>query len=160
MDKREFWATKPKLPTFQTVTFTHPVWITPVRLVSNVFAEVTLGGNVYTPAPMSIEPPKKQGDSGVSMSISFPRQVVGRQFKAKLREIAAAGSRDPIEIVYAEWLGETDAPKVTWPMFVADQQGVAFNSTTVQVTGAIDNPMRRSVAPIYDPAVFTGLQSA
>lgn len=160
MDKREFWATKPKAPTFQTVTFTHPAWAFPVRLVANVFDSVTLGGESYTPAPMSIEPPKKQGDAGISMSISFPRQVVGRIFKARLREIEAAGSREPIEILYAEWLGETDAPKVTWPLYVGDQQGVAFNSTTVQVTGAIDNPMRRQVAPIYDPAVFTGLQSA
>lgn len=160
MDKKEFWAQKPSLPSYRTITFTHPVWATPVRLVSDVFAAVMLGGNSYTPAPMTIEPPAKNGDAGIVMTISLPRQVVGRQFKAKLQEVIAAGSREPIGILYAEWLGEIDAPKVTWPLFVADQQGVAFNSTTVQVRGSIDNPMRRNVAPIYDPAVFTGLQSA
>lgn len=160
MDKAEFWAKKPKLPTFRTVTFTHLVWATPRRLVADVFAEVTLGGNVFTPAPMTIEPPTKKGDAGVVMSITMPRQVVGRQFKAALAEIIAAGSRDPITVLYEEWLGETDAPKVAWPMFVSDQSGVAFNATTVQVSASIDNPMRRSVAPIYDPAVFTGLQTA
>lgn len=160
MDKAEFWATKPKLATFQTVTFSHPAWAFPIRLVANVFDSVTLGGESYTPAPMTIEPPQKNGEAGVVMTIGLPRQVVGRQFKSKLREIVATGSREPIGILYAEWLGEIDAPKVTWPLFVADQQGVAFNSTTVQVRGSIDNPMRRNVAPIYDPAVFTGLQSA
>ncbi len=160
MDKAEFWAQKPKLPTYRTITFTHPVWATPVRLVADVFAAVTLGSNSYTPAPMTIEPPAKKGDAGIVMTITFPRQVVGRQFKAKLAEIVSAGSRAPIEVLYAEWLGETDAPKVTWPLFVADRQGVAFSATAVQVSASIDNPMRRSVAPIYDPAVFTGLQSA
>mgnify|MGYP002144530013 CR=1 FL=1 len=44
MDKREFWSTKPREPRFDTVTFEHDEFDAPFRLVSNVFAEVTLGG--------------------------------------------------------------------------------------------------------------------
>lgn len=158
MDKREFWATKPPLPTFETIAFAHPSFAATFRLVANVFAPVTLGGNVYTPAPMEIQPPAQTGDGQAVMSITFPRQVVGRQFKGQLRLIAAAGSRAPITITYARWLGETDAPKVTWVMYAAEAGGINFDAQGVTVRGTIDNPMRRDVSPVYLPDVFTGLE--
>lgn len=155
----EFWATKRRKARFDTVTFEHPEFDAPFRLVANVFAEVTLGGDVYTPAPMEIGPPAQNGDAQPRLSITFPRAVVGRQFKQQLRMIEAAGSRDPIEVTYAIWLEDTGAPKITWPLYAADKGGIRFSADAVQVSATLDNPMTRSAAPIYDPAVFTGLQS-
>jgi hypothetical protein len=158
MDKREFWSTRNPGAVYETVTFDHPEFDAPFRLVANKFAEVTLGGNVYTPAPMTLKPPEQKGGARPKMTIAFPRQVVGRQFKQQLRLIAAAGSREPITVDYAVWLGETDAPKVTWPLYVSDEGGVNFTTKAVQVGATLDNPMKRFVALIYTPDVFTGLE--
>lgn len=159
MDKREFFATKNPAPVYETVTFSHPEFAAPFRLVANKFAAVTLGGNSYTPASMQIKPPDQKGGQRPVLTLGFPRQVVGRQFKQQLQLIAAAGSREPIAITYAMWLGETDAPKVTWNLYASDDGGVGFNTTTVQVQATLDNPMRRAVAPVYTPDVFTGLET-
>ena len=159
MDKREFWSTKPREPRFDTVTFAHDEFDAPFRLVSNVFAEVTLGGDVYTPAPMAIKFPDQTGDVQPRMLITFPRQVVGRQFKQQLRLIQAAGSVDPITVTGAIWLKDTDAPKVTWVLYASDRGGVNFDAEHVQVSATLDNPLQRDVASIYRPDVFTGLRA-
>lgn len=159
MDKREFWSTKPRDPRFDTVTFEHPEFDAPFRLVCNVFASVTLGGNVYTPAPMAIKFPDQTSDVQPRMLITFPRQVVGRQFKQQLRLIQAAGSLDPITVTGSIWLKDTDAPKVTWELYASDQGGIGFDADYVQVSATLDNPMRRRVAPVYDVDTFTGLQA-
>lgn len=158
MDKREFWSTKNPGAVYETVTFEHPEFAAPFRLVANKFEAVTLGGNSYTPAPMTIKPPAQKGGERPRMTIAFPRQVVGRQFKQQLALIAAAGSREPIAVTYAVWLAETDAPKVTWSLYAADQGGIGFSTTQVQVQATLDNPLRRAVAPVYQPDVFTGLE--
>lgn len=156
----EFWASKRRAARYDTITFEHPVFVAAIRLVANVFAEVTLGGNVYTPAPMEIGPPAQNGDAQPRLTITFPRAVVGRQFKQQLALVTAAGSREPIECTYAVWLEDTAAPKFTWPLFVSDAGGVRFDRDSVQVHASLDNPMLRFGQPVYDPATFTGLQVA
>ena len=157
MDKRVFWASKSPLPEFHTITFTHPSFDAPFRLVANQFAEVTLGGYVHTPAGMTIRPPEQRSDTPPRLPLSFPRQVVGREFKAQMRKVYASGSRQPISVTYAIYLGGTDSPQVTWQLYVAEQGGIQFTRESVQIIATDDNPMRRNVALIYDPAVFTGL---
>lgn len=158
MDKAEFWATKNPAPVYETVVFGHPSFSSPVRLVRNKFAAVTLGGNVYTPAPMQFRWPEQKGDAQPRMTISLPRAVVGRTVKQRLRQLQASGSRAPITVTAAMWLGETTAPKATWSLYVSDASGIAFSNEAVQIVATLDNPMRRQVGPIYDPAVFTGLE--
>jgi hypothetical protein len=158
MDKATFWATKSPLPEFHAVTFDHPAFAAPIRLVANQFAPVTLGGFEHTPAPMTIKPPDQTSDARVRLQITFPRAVVGRAFKQQLALVAESGLRAPITVVYAIFLGEVDAPKLTWELYVSDAAGVAFGAESVQVTATDDNPMRRSVGLIYDPSVFTGLE--
>lgn len=158
MDKRTFWATKSPEPEFHAVTFAHPSFSDTFRLVSNQFEDVTLGGFVHTPTPMTIKPPEQSSEAQPRLTMAFPRQVVGREFKRQIRLIELSGSREPINVTYSVYLGDTDVPQVTWQLYVSDQSGIQFNADTVQVTASDDNPMRRAVAPIYDPAVFTGLE--
>lgn len=155
----EFWASKRRKARFDAVVFAHPEFSSTFRLVANVFAIVTLGGNVYTPAPMDIGPPAQNAEAQPKLTITFPRAVVGRQFKQQLLLVEAAGSRDPISVTYEIWLEDTDAPKFTWPLYVSDRGGIRFSADAVQVTASLDNPMTRFGQPIYDPAVFTGLQA-
>jgi hypothetical protein len=126
--------------------------------VANQFEEVTLGGFVHTPAPMTIQAPEQKGDAQPRMTIVFPRAVVGREFKRQLKLIQASGVIAPIVIDYAIYTGDTSAPQVTWQLYASDKSGVQFGADAVQVTATDDNPMRRAVGPIYDPAVFTGLE--
>lgn len=152
----EFWASKRRKARFDTIAFAHAEFDATFRLVANVFTEVTLGGNVYTPAPMDIAPPSQNGDAQPRLTLTFPRAVVGRQFKQQLRLVEESGSRVPITCTLATWLEDTDAPKITWPLYV---QSVRFNREAVQVAASLDNPMQRYGQRIYDPAVFTGLQT-
>ena len=158
MDKAVFWSTKSPLPEFHAITFSHPAMAVPFRLVANQFAAVTLAGHVHTPAPMTIKPPDQSSDAQPRMTLAFPRQVVGREFKRQLAIIVASGSREPITVTYAIYLGDTDAPQLSWDLYVSESSGITFSAESVQVVATDSNPMRRAVAPIYDPAVFTGLE--
>jgi hypothetical protein len=158
MDKSTWWATKPALAEYHAVVFEHPAFERPFRLVANQFAEVTLGGNVHTPAPMSIKPPDAKSDGQPRLNLAFPRQVVGREFKRQLRRITASGSRAPIAVTYAIYLGDTSAAQLTWRLYAAEDGGVTFDAQGVRVSATDSNPMRLSAGVIYDPAVFTGLE--
>lgn len=158
MTKEEFWAAKSPLPQYQAVVFEHPAFEASIRLVADVFEEVTLGGHVHTAAPMSIKPPDKSGEATAKLTLAFPRAVVGREFKRQLRRIRDAGYRDPIVVRYSVYLGDTSAPQVSWLLYAAEEGGVVFNTDQVQVSATVDNPARRNVAVIYDPSVFTGLE--
>ncbi len=157
MDKREYWTTKPPLPEYEALTFTHPSFSAPIRLVVNQFAAVTLGGNVHTPVPGQVKVPDQAGGQ-VRLTLVFPRAVVGAEFKRQLRLVQASGSVAPITCGYALYLADTVAPEVTWELYVADQGGVTITPEAVQVVASDDNPMRRPAALIYDPATWTGLQ--
>lgn len=158
MDKAEFWSKKPAaLPEYEAITFDHPEFSAPFRLVANVYEEVTLSGNVHTPAGMQIKRPELRTDGQPKLVLGFPRQYVGAQFKEQLRLLQAAASTDPIEVLFEIYTGDTSAPAVTWPLFIADAGGIVFSRDAVQVTATLDNPMRRGVALIYTPQVFTGL---
>lgn len=156
MTPQEFWATKSPLPEFHSITFSHPAFEAPIRLVANQFAAVTLGGFAHQPVPMTIKPPDQTGNAQAKLSMAFPRQVVGREFKRQLK--LTAGSRAPIAVRYALYLDELATPALTWNLYVSDAGGVTFSADGVQVTATDDNPMRRSAAVIYEPGVYTGLE--
>lgn len=158
MDRRTYWATKSPLPQFEAVAFSHPAFAgEPLRLVANQFAPVTLGGFEHLPAPMTLSPPRIGPDSRPTLGIVFPRAVLGVAFKRLLRLVDAYASPQPIDVVYSVYCGDTAAPEVTWELFVGDSDGVTFTADAVSVSAVDNNPMLRRAAPIYDPAVFTGL---
>ncbi len=157
MDRREFWATKATVPVWHAIVFDHPALASPIRLVANQFSAVTLSGQVHTPVPMSVQPPENSGNAPPKLTVSFPRQVVGREFKRQMAIIAASGSREAITVTLSVYYGSTSAPETSWTLYVAEQGGITFSADAVQVVATDDNPMRRSVALIYAPAVFTGL---
>lgn len=158
MDKAEFWATKSPLAQYHAIVFDHAEFATPFRIVANQFDTVTLDGNAHLPVPMQIKAPDVGIDSTAPLTMAFPRQVVGRQFKAALALVAAAGSRDPVQVTYSVYLGVTSSPQITIVRYISDRAGVQFRGDVVQVQATVDNPMRRAPGLIYDPATFTGLE--
>jgi len=156
MNRAEFWATKSPLPEYHTITFNHPNFAGPIRLVANQFDAVSLGGNDYQPAPMTIKPPDQTSGNQAKLNLAFPRQVVGREFKKQLALIGA--SREPITVNYSVYLDDLITPALSWNLYASDTGGITFGADSVQVSATDDNPMRRRVAPVYDPTVYTGLE--
>ena len=158
MDKTEFYGVRRPLPEYHAIAFEHPVFTAPIRLVANQFAEVTLGGDVYIPAPMTVQPPERRGDANPKLTLSFPRAVVGRAFKQQLALIREVANAEPIRVRYDVYLGDRVTPEITWRLYVSDAGGVVFGAESVSVSAVDDNPMRRGVGLIYTPETFTGLE--
>lgn len=159
MDARTFWGSKSPLAEFHAVAFSHPALQAPIRLVANQFAPVTLGGLVHRPVPMTIKPPDQAGDGQARLQLAFVREVVGREFKQKLKVIAASGSREPIDVLYSVYLGDTATPAITWALYASESGGITFTTDSVQVVCTDNNPMRQVAALIYTPDVFSGLEA-
>lgn len=158
MTPEEFWATKSTLAEYLTVTFEHPEMGAPIRLVADQFAPVVILGNEYTPAPMAITPPEQTNDPIAKLRVSFPRAVVGREFKRRLKQISIGGRLTPISVTYAHWIAaDLTVPASSWSLYVDREAGIVFGPDSVQVTATDDNPLRLNCSEIYDPAVWTGL---
>lgn len=159
MSQREFWTTKNPAPEYEALTFTHDDFSQPFRIVANKFEDVTLGGYLHQAVRMDITLPEVGNNKGGSMAIKFPRIVVGRTFSQQLRRITLAGRYKPITVQYARYQSpDITTPVQTLMLYVSGNDGVSMNADSVQVTATVDNPMRRSVARIYDVSVFTGLE--
>lgn len=153
----EFWSQKPNnVISYETVTFDHPD-IDMVSLVANQFDPVTLGGVEFTPVTMQVRMPNQSTDPVASVSVSFPRAVVGDAFKQALKQITPYNRIIPITMTVQSWLSsDPNNPQYTWDLFIGED-GITMSSDTIQISGADDNPMVLGVSTIYDPAVFTGL---
>lgn len=161
MTPAEFWATKSKRPEYLVVIFEHPEFEDAIRLVADQFAPVTLGGHACTPVAMQVAPPEQTAEPVAKLKVTFPRVVVGREFKRRLREITSAGRLSPITVTYQHFIGTDLAiPAMSWVLYVAKDGGIVFTTDSVQVTATDVNPMRLSASEIYDPTVYTGLAAA
>ena len=160
MTKEEFWTQKKSLPEYWTVTFNHFQFGT-IRLAANQFADIVLGGNTFTACAMNIEPPDESRTSEPTLSVSFPRIVVGREFKQKLKLITTGGRQSPISVTFEKWLGDNlTTPIESHLLYVSDDNGIAFGTDTVQVKAVDDNSVRFDVSRIYTVAEYTGLITA
>jgi hypothetical protein len=159
MTKQVFWSTKSRLAEYDTVEFDHDDFAAPIRLVANQFEDVTLGGNLHTACRMDVTPPEQSTDPTATMTISFPRIVVGRQFKTALRQITDAGRMSAIAVTYRHWIGtDLTTPVIEHQLWVSSEAGVVFNSDIVSVKATELNPMRSDVSIMYNPDIWTGLQ--
>jgi len=158
MDKREFWSTKSVNPEYFTVTFYHSAFGY-YRLVDAKFSDVTLGGNLFKACTMKINPPDIGKDPVSSFSVSFPRIVVGREFKQAMNKISLTGSFEPIKATYTHWIGATLSDVAfSIDLYVSDKGGIAFNGDSVTVKATDDNPMRLDVSTIFTIEDFSGLE--
>ena len=158
MTPAEFWATKSKQAEYLAIVFDHPEFASPIRLVANQYAPVNLGTYEHTPAPMEIRQPDETGEPLLKLTVTFPRAVVGREFKRRLKDISASGRLSPIQVMFRQYLGyDLENPVKSFDLYAAKEGGIVFTADAVQVSATDVNPMRFSAAEIYDPAVYTGL---
>jgi len=159
MSKAEFWSTKRREPEFLTVQFDHASFDSPIRLVANEYGSVTLGGQTYTGAAMKITPPDQAKDPIASMSVSFPRPIVGREFLQRIRQIDESTIMQPVTVTFRHWITGSASPVTEYVLYASAEAGIAFQGGMVQVTATDQNPMRANVSAIYDVDIFTGLES-
>lgn len=157
MTKEEFWTQKKSLPEYWTVKFAHPGF-GEIRLAANQFQDLTLAGNFYKPCQMSINPPEESRTSDPQLSVSFPRIVVGREFKNALTGISLSGQQIPVGVNFSKWIGsDLSAPIESHDLYLSDNAGVTFGNESVQVKATDDNSIRRDVSVTYTAEEFTGL---
>ena len=157
MDKAQFWTQKPIIAQYESIKFSHPSFDAPIYLVANQFAAVTLGGVEHTPCPLAIQPPAQSKDGNPSITLSFPRVVVGAAFK---RQLALIDRHEPITVEYKLYFADDlNTAAMAYTFYVDKRDGITMNGEAVNVKATYDNPMRRAVCRIYDPATFTGLKN-
>lgn len=157
MNKKQFWTQKPILAEYESVSFSNSSFDSTIYLVANQFAPVTLGGVVHTPCPMEVKPPNQSKDGNPAITLSFPRVVVGAEFKKQIKKIT---TYEPIVVTYRTYFADDMTnPVREYVLYVDSKDGIAMNGQAVNVKATIDNPMRRNVSRIYDPAEYTGLKA-
>lgn len=155
----EFYATKRKEAEFHCLTFDHPDFDAPIRLVFNQFADVTLNCNTYTATVGTVDTSTMEGETP-SISITFPRIVVGRDFKKQLKKITDSGRMSPISGTYEKFIPSVQlAPVRQRTLHVVENSGIAMNGSSVTVKLGEVNRLTKDVADLYDISIFTGLET-
>lgn len=150
-EQRAFWSQKNPAAEFDTVTFTHPAFKEPIRLVANVFSDMTFNGNTYRACSMEIDKPEQGKDPVSSVGVRFSRPLVGDEFKAIIRAM------DPFDWLAApitlclQQFTEDDPnnPIQNWSLYVTED-GIRISRDTLQVQASDDNPMILNMSQIYD----------
>lgn len=155
---KEFYSAKSYQPEYTCITFEHPD-VDTFYLVANQYENITLGGIERTACPMSVVEPEQSSTPTSEITISFPRIVVGTQFKAAILAITQAGTMEPITMTLEHFIGpDLVNPDRIFTLYVSDDGGIVFSNDSVQVKCSDVNPMRRRVRRTYEPKDFTGLK--
>lgn len=157
--KRRYWTTKPAdIPVYTSVVFDHPAFTSPIRLVANQPEAITLGGQVFTPCRMDVNPPDQSRELNASFSVSFSRITAGSVFKSALDQIG--DSFAPITATYQQWIASdlTEADK-TYQLYVKSSGGINFGKESITVNAGYENPNTFGNWSRYTPDVFTGLRA-
>lgn len=154
--QREYWAKRPASTdkiVYLCVSFRHPD-IDDQDLVANQFSDKEFGGITYRATAMDVPNVTTQSeDSTQAGAITFGR--IGLLFRKELLKITPLGSLTPITVILRQYQG--GALIYERSLFVAGD-GISFNSDTVEVRLAVDNPAKLTREDqFYDAQTWVGL---
>ncbi|MCX8602418.1 MULTISPECIES: hypothetical protein [unclassified Gilliamella] len=165
-EQREFFTQKNPAEEFDTITFNHPEFKAPLRLVLNQFRSLVFAGNEFIPVAAKIKLPDQGSDLMPKLSLQFSRIHVGDEFKKIINSITPFGWQEPISMIYEQYNElSMNKPVNRYSLYVSED-GVRFNRSTIQVTACDDNPMVLSKPrntesnPIYTLEEYRGLANA
>lgn len=155
--QREFWSQKNPAAEFDTIIFTHPAFKEPVRLVANVYSDMTFQGVIYLACAMEVKKPEQGKDPVSSINVKFARPQVGDEFKSIIRQLDPFDWMTPITLRLMQF-SETDPNTATqdWSLFITED-GIRLSRDTVEVQASDDNPMVMNTSQIYDLDTYPGL---
>lgn len=162
-EQREFFNQKNPAEDYDTITFNHPEFKTPVRLILNQFKPLIFAGNEFIPVAAKINLPDQGTDLIPKLTLQFSRIHIGDEFKKVINSITPFGWQDPISMIYEKYNElSMNKPINRYSLYVSED-GVRFNRNSIQVTACDDNPMilakPRSMEsnPIYTVEEYRGL---
>lgn len=165
-EQREFFTQKNPAEEFDTITFHHPEFKEPVRLVLNQFKPLTFAGNEFIPVAAKINLPDQGSELTPKLSLQFSRIHIGDEFKKIINSITPFGWQYPISMLYEQYNElSMNQPTQRYSLYVSEE-GIKFNRTTVEISATDDNPMVLSKPrntesnPIYTLEEYRGLAYA
>lgn len=165
-EQREFFSQKNPAEEYDTITFNHPEFKEPVRLVLNQFKPLTFAGNEFIPVAAKINLPDQGSELTPKLSLQFSRIHIGDEFKKIINSITPFGWQEPISMIYEQYNElSIDKPTQRYSLYVSEE-GIKFNRTAVEISATDDNPMVLSKPrntesnPIYTLEEYRGLAYA
>lgn len=155
----EFYASKRKEAEYHCITLSHPDFDAPYRLLADQYANVTLNGNEYKAAAMTIGLTDSDAENP-AVSIGFPRLVVGREFAEQKKKITLSGRMEPIEVKYEKFIPTVQSvPVRKRTLYAVDSGGIVTSPESITIKAGRVNKMTMDVSSIYDVSVWTGLET-
>ncbi|EAO3019246.1 hypothetical protein FRN05_17420 [Salmonella enterica subsp. enterica] len=157
-EQRAFWSQKNPAAEFDTVTFSHPAFSAPVRLVANVYSDMMFNGNVYRACSMEVDKPEQGKDPVSSIGVKFSRPQVGDEFKSIIRAMDPFDwLAAPITLQLQQFTeDEPNAALQDWTLYVTED-GIRISRDTLQIQASDDNPMILNMSQVYDLERYPGL---
>ena len=156
--QREYWTQKNPSNEYDTITFIHPAFDEPIRLVANEFNDQEFNGLIYRACAMEIKKPEQGKDPISSIDIKFPRPYVGDEFD---RAISKLDPFDWLTSITMQLMMFTEMDRVNptqnWTVFVSEN-GISTNKGTVQVKASDDNPMILNSSQTYETDRYPSLE--
>lgn len=156
--QRAYWSQKNPSAEYDTITFTHPAFDEPIRLVANVYSDQTFNGQVYRACSMELKKPEQGKDPISSIDIKFSRPVIGDEFKTTISKLDPFDWFTPISMTLMQFT-EIDRinPQQGWTLFVSED-GIRINKDTIQIKASDDNPMILNSSQLYDTDRYPSLE--
>lgn len=156
-EQRAFWSQKNPAAEFDTITFNHPAFSEPVRLVANVFTDMVFASKTYRACSMELSKPEQGKDPVSSIGAKFARPQVGDEFKSIIRQLDPFDWLTPITLqLMAFSENDLNNPLQNWTLFITED-GVRLSRDTIQVQASDDNPMVMNTSQRYDLDNYPGL---
>ena len=165
-EQREFFSQKNPAEEYDTITFYHPEFQSPLRLVLNQFKPLMFAGNEFIPVAAKINLPDQGSELTPKLSLQFSRIHIGDEFKKIVNSISPFGWQEPISMIYEQYNElSMNNPTQRYSLYVSED-GVRFNRNAVEISATDDNPMTLAKPrntesnPIYTLEEYRGLAYA
>lgn len=150
-EQRKYWTQKNPAVEWDTITFNHPKFDNPVRLVLNCFDEQVFQGEIYTPVAAELQKPEQSKDPVYDATVSFPRSYVIEEVEELLAKLDPFDQMTEIEMLLMSFSDEDrETPFQKWMLYV-EEDGIRTGPDTIQITAGDDNPNIRSYYKLYTP---------
>lgn len=166
LSQREFWTQKNPAEEFNTVTFDHPHFSEPIRLVLNKHEPKTLGGKVFKPVAGELNLPAQGSELIPKLDLRFSRVQIGDEFKQVINDMSPFDWQEKsVSVTFESYNSlSTDKPMHRYRLYTPES-GIKFNRTTVQISATDDNPMilavpRNGINPVYTVEEYPGLKKS